>query len=171
MSAKSECNSLADTFETVRALSKSFISKIDEKDIHESIVINGKEMNSPYWIVAHLAWAEAFLILATLGAEESPEEEEKYDWLNEYGFGTKPAEVKTKPPLSEVIEAMDYIHERAMKHLRSLDDAFLDEKNKFNMTFGGKKDNRIAVHHAIRHEPMHIGQLTWFMKSKGMETF
>jgi hypothetical protein len=167
MITSTECSILADTFESVRSLSKRFLSMVDESLIHDTTIFNGVELNSPYWITAHLAWAEAFLILNTFGGEE----EAKYEWLNEYGFGTKPAEIKTKPPYEEVTKAMDYIHELAMKQLRNTEDSFLDQKNKFGMKFDGKDNNRIAVHHAIRHEPMHIGQLTWFMKSKGLPTF
>jgi hypothetical protein len=140
---------------------------VDESKINDALTVNGIELNTPYWITAHLAWAEAFLILNVLGGEEDA----KYEWLNEYGFGTKPSEIKTRPPYKEVKETLDYIHALAMKQLRSTDDSFLNEKNKFGMKFDGKDDNRIAIHHAIRHEPMHIGQLTWFMKSKGMQTF
>lgn len=167
MSNSTECNILADTFESVRSLSKRFLSMVDELLIHDTVIFNGIELNSPYWITAHLAWAEAFLILNTLGGEEDA----KYEWLNEYGFGTKPAEIKTRPPYTEVMAALDDIHIQAMRLLRNTEDSFLNEKNKFGMKFDGKDDNRIAVHHAIRHEPMHIGQLTWFMKSKGMPTF
>lgn len=165
MSTNTECIILADTFESVRALTKRFLSMVDESQVNETPVINGVELNSPYWITAHLAWSQSFLIIETLGGNT-----EKYDWLNEYGFGTKPAEIKTKPPYTEVIQTFEEVHTNAMNHLRGLDDAFLNEKNKFGMVFSGKDDNRIIVHHAIRHEPMHVGQLTWFMKSKGMPT-
>ncbi|MBS1493441.1 MAG: DinB family protein [Bacteroidetes bacterium] len=156
---------MADTFESVRALSKSFISKIEEKDIHENIVVNGKELNSPYWIVAHLIWAESFLLGNAIGNPMN-----KYEWLNEYGFGMNPKKIKSKPEYSEVLRVLDETHEEAMKYLRSLPDSFLDEANKMGINFSGKTDNRVVIHHAIRHEPMHIGQLTWFMKSKGMQT-
>jgi len=165
MSNNAECVILADTFESVRALSKSFISRIDAKDVHEKITVNGKELNSPYWIVAHLAWAEGFLLMSALGGKF-----DKYEWLDEYGFGTKPEEATTKPPYEEVLQILDEVHNAAMKYLRGLPDSFLDDNNKMGMRFSGKADNRIVIHHAIRHEPMHIGQLTWFMKSKGLPT-
>ncbi len=166
MSTNTECNILADTFDTARSLSKYFISRLDEKNIHDTLIINGVTVNSPYWIVAHLAWAESFLLINALGGEY-----DKQEWLNEYGFGSKPEEIKTKPPFEEVKKIMDEVHEAAMKHLRSLDDSFLSEKNKMGMNFSGKDDNRIIIHHAIRHEPMHIGQLGWFLKATGVETF
>jgi len=166
MSSNAECLALANAFESVRALSKSFIGMVDEKDVYENLVINNKELNSPYWIAAHLAWAESFLLITALGGEYN-----KHEWLDEYGFGSNPSEVKTKPSYEEVLKTLDEVHDAAMKHLRSLTDDFLDGENKMGMRFSGKADNRIIVHHAIRHEPMHIGQLTWFMKSKGMKTF
>jgi len=166
MASNSECLALADAFESVRTLSNSFISMVDEKDVHENLSVNGKELNSPYWITAHLAWAEAFLLITALGGEYN-----EHEWLNEYGFGTDPKEVTSKPHYTEVLKTLNEIHTAAMKHLRSLNNDFLNEPNKMGMRFSGKADNRIVVHHAIRHEPMHIGQLTWFMKSKGMQTF
>jgi len=165
MSNSTECNILADTFESVRSLTKRFLSMVDESQINDTPILNGIELNSPYWITAHLAWAESFLIYNALGGDTK-----KYDWLNEYGFGTKPANIKTRPPYTEVMQVFDEVHINSMAHLRGLDDSFLNVKNKFGMTFSGKDDNRIVVHHAIRHEPMHVGQLTWFMKSRGLPT-
>ncbi|MBS1514539.1 MAG: DinB family protein [Bacteroidetes bacterium] len=165
MAANTECIILADAFESTRSLTKGFLSRIQESLINDSIEINGAVLNSPYWITAHLAWAEGFLLLTALGSDF-----DKYKWLDEYGFGSNPAEIKTKPPYFEVKEIMDEIHAEAMKHLKGLNDEFLNEKNKMGIKFGDKDDNRIVIHHAIRHEPMHMGQLTWFMKSKGIQT-
>jgi uncharacterized damage-inducible protein DinB len=43
-------------------------------------------------------------------------------------------------------------------------DEELDKPNHINAAFGGKSDKRAVLKHAIRHEPMHIGQLSWIMK-------
>ena len=165
MASNTECNILADTFESVRSLSKGFLSRVDESLIHDTLIINGITLNSPYWITAHLAWAEGFLLLSAIGSDY-----DNHNWLDEYGFGMKPQDIKTKPPYEEVKSILDEIHGEAMKYVRNLNDDFLNEPNKMGMRFADKGDNRIIIHHAIRHEPMHIGQLTWFMKSKGLQT-
>lgn len=166
MKSQCEVQGYINAMNSVRNLSKSFLSMVDENDLHRCIEINGKTFNSPYWITAHLAWSEGLMLLTALGKDPK-----KHEWLNEYGFGTNPLEIKTRPPYNEALKVLDDVHNMSMENLNNMYDYELDEKNVMNMTFDGKKDKRISILHAIRHEPMHIGQITWFLKSTGKETY
>lgn len=156
---KSEVQTLLDAFESVRNLSKFYLSKLDRETIHYQLESNGTKFNTAYWLVAHLIWTERFLILQGIGGKDMADH-----WLDEYGFGSNPDEVKTRPDFDEILKLMDEIHAKAVEILKSTKDDQLDEPNHTQMTFGGKSDKRALLKHAIRHEPMHVGQISWILK-------
>ncbi|MBL8008387.1 MAG: DinB family protein [Ignavibacteria bacterium] len=153
---------LAETFESVRNLTKFYFSKVKPEEAEIRMVSGDVKFNSPKWIAAHLAWSENFLILQGLGGESSG-----IEWLEEYGFGSKEDDSKTKLTLEEALSALNLVHEKALKHIKSLTNEQLDEKNLIGANFGGNDSKRSVLNHAIRHEPMHAGQLSWFLKSRG----
>lgn len=155
---------LAETFESVRNLTKFYFSKVKPEDAEIQMVSGDVKFNSPKWIAAHLAWSEDFLILQGLGGESTG-----IDWLEEYGFGSKEDDLKTKLTLEEALSGLNLVHEKALKHINSLTNEQLDEKNNIGANFGGNDSKRSVLNHAIRHEPMHVGQLSWFIKSRGSE--
>ena len=161
---KSESQILADVYEKVRNLSKMFIKSIDQIDIHKQLEINGVKFNSAYWLIAHLAWTEHSLIVYGVGGQDM-----KLEWLEEYGFGTDPENVITKPPLEDVLKQLDDINAKAMEIIKGLSDEQLEEDNHLDFTIAGSKSKRNLIIHSIRHEPMHIGQLSWILKSNGIK--
>jgi uncharacterized damage-inducible protein DinB len=166
MQNKSEASVLLNVYENVRGLSKFFINNLGETDIHKVYELNGIKLNSIHWIIAHLAWTENMLILKAVGNDEMD-----MPWLEEYGFGSNPEEIKTKPDFTSLIATLDAIHERAVRILSGLTPEDLDSDNHLDFTFGGSKSKRNLIIHAIRHEPMHMGQLTWALKLGGKKTF
>jgi uncharacterized damage-inducible protein DinB len=166
MQNKSEASVLLNVYENVRGLSKYFINNLGETDIHKVYELNGIKLNSIQWIIAHLAWTENMLILKAVGNDEMD-----MPWLEEYGFGSNPEEIKTKPDFTSLIATLDAIHERAVRILSGLTPEDLDSDNHLDFTFGGSKSKRNLIIHAIRHEPMHMGQLTWVLKLGGKKTF
>lgn len=160
---KTEGEILADVYEKVRGLSKMFISGLKDVDIEKRLEINNVKFNSAQWILAHLVWTEHFLIIVGVGGENM-----NIDWIDEYGFGSNPDEVKTKPSKEEILKKMDEVHTKAVQIIRSLSDEQLEEDNNINANFGGSKNKRNVITHAIRHEPMHIGQISWILKSNGI---
>ncbi|MEZ4823207.1 MAG: DinB family protein [Ignavibacteria bacterium] len=70
--------------------------------------------------------------------------------------------------MEEVLKTMDEVHEKALTVIKNQTDEQLDEDNLFGESFGGSKSKRTLIIHAIRHEPMHIGQLSWILKSNGL---
>jgi uncharacterized damage-inducible protein DinB len=162
--AKTESRILAEAFESVRNLTKFYLSKINPEDLDIEMTSGEVKFNSPLWIAAHLAWAQEFLMLEGLGGKVTG-----IEWLNEYGFGSKPDEIKSKKTFDEIMLTLDSVHEKAMNHVKSLTDSQLDEKNPIGANFGGKDTKRAVLIHAVRHEPMHAGQLSWFLKSRGIK--
>ncbi|MDQ3022520.1 MAG: DinB family protein [Bacteroidota bacterium] len=162
--SKTEAQVLMEVYENVRGLSKMFITPLIDIDIDHRLEINDTKFNSAYWIIAHLVWTEHFLLVQGVGGEDM-----NIPWLEEYSFGTNPDEVKTKPPYEEVLKKLDEVHQKAVEIVKGLSDVQLDEENHVNASFGGLKNKRNVIIHAIRHEPMHIGQLTWILKSNGLK--
>lgn len=160
---KSESEILAEVYEMVRGLSIFYLSNLSKIDIDKRIEADGIKYNSAYWIAAHLVWTEHSLILNGIAGEDM-----KIDWLNDYAYGCDPDKIKNKPPIEEVLKTMDEVHEKALSVIKNQTDEQLDEDNLFGESFGGSKSKRTLIIHAIRHEPMHIGQLSWILKSNGL---
>ena len=166
MSNKSEAEILLNVYKNVRSLTKYFIGNLGNIDIHRSFEFGGKKMNSAHWIVSHLAWSENMLILNCVGNTDAG-----IPWLKEYEFGSDPEKVTTKLEMTELLQTLDTIHENAEKIIANLSADDLDSDNFLGFSFGGSKSKRNVIIHAIRHEPMHSGQLTWLIKAGGGETF
>lgn len=162
MTNKTEAQVLAEAFKSVRNLTKFYMQNLKEEDVHKQYKINGVKMNSAYWITAHLVWSEYMLIIEGLGGKKID-----IPWLNDFGFGSKDESKDNRPPYSEVLEKMDLVHEQAMNLLKSQTDEQLGEPNLVNATFGQSNEKRAVVRHCIRHEPMHVGQISWIIKASG----
>ncbi len=160
---KTEGEILAEVYEKVRGLSKMFISGLKDLDIDRRLEIDGIKFNNARWIMAHLVWTEHTLIVKGVAGEDM-----KIDWLNEYGFGTDPENITIKPDYEEILNKMEDVHAKAIQIIRMLTDEQLEEDNLMNASFGGSKSKRNLITHVIRHEPMHIGQISWILKSNGV---
>ncbi|RPI17772.1 MAG: DinB family protein [Ignavibacteriae bacterium] len=160
-----ESEVLANTFQSVRNLTKFYFSMFPEEKLHEEVCINGKTLNTAYWLAAHLVWTEHFLVLQGVGNTSMD-----IPWLKEFEIGSTPEKKDSWPSYSEVMETMDKIHEKAMKVIKELPDEELDKENFLGYTFGGVNSKRVMITHLIRHEPMHVGQLSWLLKLYGVET-
>ncbi len=161
---KTEPEILAEVYGKVRGLSKMFIGALKDIDVNQQLEFNNIKFNSAYWIVAHLVWTEHTLLVNGVGGEDM-----KIEWINEYGFGSDPDEIKTKPPFEEVIKKLDEVHIKAIEVIQGLTEEQLEEDNYMGASFGGSKCKRNLITHVIRHEPMHIGQLTWILKANGLK--
>lgn len=159
---KTESQILCEVYERVRALSKMFIASLKDIEVDNRLEINNTKFNSAYWILAHLVWTEHFLIVRGVGDKDM-----EIEWLDEYGFGTDPDKVKSKPPFEEILRRLDEVHAEAVKIISGLTDNQIEEDNHIGASFGGSKSKRNLIIHAIRHEPMHIGQLSWILKANG----
>lgn len=164
MTQKSESHVLADTFEAVRSLTKFYISKLENLDVKKQYTIDGIKFNTAFWITAHLVWTEHSLIIEGLGGKKMD-----IPWLEEFSIGSTTANKDTWPEYNEVLKRMDEVHDAAMNLIRSLSDEELDKPNLIGATFMRTNSKRAVITHAIRHEPMHTGQISWILKLNSVE--
>jgi DinB superfamily len=165
MSTKTEGQILAEAMDSVRNLTNFYFSQLDDKHLHTRFEINGVKFNSPYWITAHLVWSEHFLIVRGVGNKDM-----NIPWLDEFGFGSNPDEVNMDHDLDIILDKMDEVHTEAMKILKELPDEEIDKPNHINAVFGQKNTKAAVIRHCIRHEPMHVGQISWIIKMCGGKT-
>jgi len=163
MSHRTEAEILADTLDFTRGLNKWYLSLLKGTDMKHQFELNGIKLNSPLWIVAHLAWAENFLILQSTGGKPF-----EYGWLQHFTLGATPDESQL-PELKEALDAMKAIHEVSLAHIKTLTDAQLDEPTLTGVNFGVDSKRRV-IQHAIRHEGTHSGHLGWICKLQGVRT-
>ena len=132
-------------------------------DLHLRPGINGKTFNSAFWIAAHLAVSQNWLILrGTAGPFR------KFSWAKHFSIGSTPVPEALCPPWPEVRGVMDEVHQAALAHLSTLGDADLDRPHEALMELSGGNAMRDIVAHHILHEAGHAGQLGWLCKLQGL---
>lgn len=160
-----EAQILATTFDRTRGYSRWYTSKLKDFDPTRIFqTTEGTPLNSLYWLNAHLAWAEDFLILGGTHGKRLG-----IDWLERFGIDTNPAQA-AGPSFKEVLDTQKMVHEAAMAHFKSISDEMLNSTNAYNFTFGGNNDVRGVLIHAIAHEGVHAGHMSWLCKMYGVET-
>ena len=169
MDPKSELETLRNMVDVTRQLAHSALKKLEEKtqaELQTRFEANGKKLNSVYWLVPHMAWAQSNLILRSTGGP-NPE----LSWMKLFALG-KPAEEGENSgiPYEELYAGFKKVHQLSMDHLATLDPALLDSENKLNWEILGGKTMRNTIMHHIRHENNHIGQLLWLVNLHGGRT-
>ncbi len=157
---------LAQTMEQTRNLTLFYFNKLKDQDIHKQFVLEGLALNNAFWIMAHLAVTENFLLLHSIGAER-----EKISWARNFGLGSEIMEPENCPMFEEVKTVMNSVHAKAMNYVRSLTDEDLLKPTINGVNFGGEDSVKSTIMHAIRHEGGHTGQLGWLCKLYGIKTF
>jgi uncharacterized damage-inducible protein DinB len=159
-----QSETLANTFQSVRALTKFYFSRFPEDKLKEELKVNGVTFNTAYWLAAHLAWTQHFLIVQGVADKNL-----NIPWLEEFKISSTPEPKDSWPSFNEIMESMDKINEEAMNIIKGLTDEQLDEENYLGFSFGGVNSKRALINHCIRHEPMHVGQLSWLLKLNKVE--
>ena len=85
MTTCNEAHALAEAYADVRKLTRYFLSKTESIDPYKNLEVEGVTLNSLYWIMAHLAWAEHNILIEGLGKQAEP-----LPWLNDFAVGTTP---------------------------------------------------------------------------------
>ncbi|MGA2669152.1 MAG: DinB family protein [Ignavibacteria bacterium] len=160
----SESRIMADVFQGVRNLTKMYLSKLPNIDVKKRYEINGIKLNSALWITGHLVWSEHYLLIEGLGGKPVD-----IPWLDKFTLGATPTKNDDLPLLDEILQTLDKVHDSAISQLLLLPGDELEKPNLIGATFGGKNTKRAIIYHAIRHEPMHIGQLSWILKANGIK--
>ncbi|MFM1875217.1 MAG: DinB superfamily [Bacteroidota bacterium] len=157
---------LAQTMDETRNLTRFYAGKLKGENMHRTFEVNGFTTNSPYWILAHLCWAENMLLLQCMGHKGVD-----IPWLKDFKIGTaKGVKPSSEPALEEVLSALKEIHAISLDNLAKMSDAELDEDNALGVAFGENKSKRFMAMHAIRHEGTHLGQLSLIAKMYGKQT-
>lgn len=157
---------LAHTMNEARNLTRFYSGKLKGEDMHRQFEVGDYTTNTPFWILAHLTWAENMLLLQCMGHAGLD-----IPWLNDFKIGSvKKEKSASMPDLKEVLTAMKQVHEAALDHLSRMTDAELEEDNALGMSFGENRSKRFMAMHAIRHEAIHTGQLSLLVKMYGKAT-
>lgn len=159
-----DANLLADAFEATHGMTRYYTSFLKEADPFKEWEINGQKLNSLAWLIAHLCWAEDTLILKATGGERF-----ECKWLKHYGIGSDGTIHDPNISFKELLDTRKQIHEKAMKHLRTLTNDDLEKDNLIGLEFFGSKTIRGIIQHANRHEAMHVGHISWLAKINGVK--
>ena len=156
---------LSDTFQKTRDLTRWYLSLLKESDPHKRWEVNGMRLNSVLWLASHITWAENFLLIRGTGGEPVA-----LDWIDNYSIKSSGEIHHAEHNMKTVMTAMKEVHEKAMAHVLRLTDEVMEAENAVGFGFGGIKTNRMLVTHAIRHEAMHTGHLSWLCKINKVES-
>jgi len=159
-----EAQVLAYTMEKTREYTRFYLDKLKDQDLHRRFVCEGRELNTAYWLVAHIAVTQNGLLLMASGGPF-----EKFSWAKHFGRGGAGLPLSECPPISEVLETFDRIHAKAIAHIASLPDAALEGPNLTGIGIIGTTARDVVIH-AIRHEGLHTGHLSWLCKLYGVAT-
>jgi uncharacterized damage-inducible protein DinB len=153
-------NVLADQMDTSRELTRWYFSKLKETDPYLQFEIDGKKLNNWYWVLAHITWAEHFLIINGTGGTPLPEFED----LLAFSMGNGYTEANAKWQVKELMDLFKKVHAHAMEHLRTLTDEQLAEENNLGFSFSSDMSKKGTIMHCIRHEGTHTGHLSLLCK-------
>lgn len=160
----SEASILAHVVERTRQYNRMYLAGLKDVDPHREFVCEGKKLNTLFWLVAHLAVTENALLLRATGGPF-----EKFTWAKHFSVGSQGLPPSECPPYAEVWATYKAVHEKAMAHLPTLSDEALNGPNITGMALLGDTV-RDVITHAIRHESLHTGHISWLCKLYGVKT-
>jgi len=156
---------LADLMDHAHAFTLDHMERLRQKDLHHRFVVDGKELNSPFWILAHLAVSQNWLILRGTGGPF-----QKFGWAKQFTLGATPPAPAECPSFEEIFSTCQAVHELSMAHVGALSDEALRTPHMAMMKLGGGDDLKAVIKHHIRHESSHNGHLGWLCKLHGLPT-
>ncbi|QQS30022.1 MAG: DinB family protein [Sphingobacteriales bacterium] len=163
MQATGESAILADVLNSTRILTNYYLHKAQGLDFSKRFEVNGFTTNSIHWIVAHLAWAEYFLVLKAVGNHDSDVPE----WFDLFSIGAPFPALEEMPSYEEAFQAFKDMHLQSLELIKSVQPEELDQPNHLGIKFGGSDSKRMIIHHCIRHEGTHTGHLGWLLRMHG----
>jgi hypothetical protein len=161
-----ECQTLSSIIDDTRKLTLSLLSQLEDSNgFYNDFKLDDKHLNSAFWIMAHLSVTQNFLLLRSTGGETV-----KIPYARQFGMGAVPPSREECPPLEEVRGIFNLVQEKSVKHIQNLDPSQLNQINTTGFVFLGEDSIRSVIVHAIRHENMHSGHLSWLCKLNGLKT-
>lgn len=164
MSLSSEAMVLAHVMDRTRQYTLFYFDRLKDQDLHRRFVCEGKEFNSAFWLMAHLATTENGLLLRATGGPF-----EKFSWAKHFSVGGAGLPLEECPSITEVMDTLHAVHARSLAHVRTLSAEALESPNITGFA-GFGTTVRDVITHAIRHEGSHIGHLGWLCKLYGLKT-
>ncbi len=161
----SEAQFLADMMRHSHELTRSHLRKLESVDLHKRFEVEGYQLNSAYWLFAHMTVSQNWLILrGTLGHFQ------KFSWAKLFTIGSVPPPIEVCPPFDEVVAKMEEVDRLSVEHVANLDETALGSPHHamLQLPYGNTVRDIIKFH--VRHESMHNGQLSWLCKLHGIKT-
>lgn len=162
---KTQTQTLIETLELTRDLTKYYLTNLKGKDEHKVFEIEGKKLNSISWLIAHITVSENWLLLVCTGGEKV-----SIPWARQYGLGSEPPKKEDAPSFEEILNMFKLVHQKAINHVSKLTDEELAKPTTNGTNFGGEDSVGAIIKHAIRHECVHAGHLGWLCKLFDVKT-
>ena len=162
---KTEAQTLVETLELSRDLTKYYLKNLENQDIYKTFEVEGKQLNSILWLVAHITVSENWLLLVCTGGEKI-----SIPWARQFGLGSEIPKKEDCPPFDEIMTYFDDVHRKAISYVSQLTDEDLAKPTTNGVDFGGEDSVRAIIKHAVRHECSHAGHLGWLCKLFGVKT-
>lgn len=140
----------------------STLQHLAGQDLQHRFSVDGKELNSAFWIMAHLVGSQNWLVLRGSGGPFR-----KYSWAKHFGMGSSGMIPEDSPTLDEILTMYEAIHVDSMAHVSSLSDEQLSLPHHAMMELAAGSDVRTVIRHHILHESGHCGQLNQLCKLYG----
>lgn len=161
-----ESHTLATLVDRTREYARFYLSPLKGVDMHRRFSVDGKELNTAYWLVAHMAVSENWLLLRGTGGPF-----EKFSWAKHFNIGSTPPPMELCPPYEEVWAMFKAVHEKARSWVAGLGDEQLNAPHQAApLAIAGMHTVRDIIMHHCRHEALHTGQLAWLCKLHGIRT-
>jgi uncharacterized damage-inducible protein DinB len=163
---KTEGIILAETMHDARRLAIFYYKQLENVDIYKRFPIgeSGQFFNSVHWVMAHLAVTENFLLLHTIGGEKIP-----ISWARSFGLGSTGDSPNDSPSIEEILDVQRAVHKKSLEYVKSLSNEDMDQPTINGITFGTDDTRRSIIRHAIRHEGLHTGHLSWLCRLHGLK--
>jgi len=155
---------IAEMLDQSRKFNRFYISQLDPDRVHERYTLEGKLLNSAYWIVGHLVWAEVSLVLIQEGKQDLD-----LPWLKEFQIGKRDGNFETAPSWPELLGLMRTWHDKCLEFIRTQTPEDLATPT-YVAPARWDTVRKKAFYHCIRHESFHTGQLSWIAGVHGGRT-
>lgn len=163
--AKSETQTLVEMLEMGRGLTKYYLKKLEGQDIYKTFEIEGKQLNSILWLIAHITVSENWLLLVCTGGDKV-----NIPWARQFGLGSEVPAKEDYPPVEDIMAKFDEVHKASINYISTLSDDDLTKPTTNGMTLGGEDTISSIIKHGVRHECTHSGHLGWLSKLFDVKT-
>jgi len=157
--AKTETEVLVEMLEMSRGLTNYYLKKLEGQDIYKVFEVDGKQLNSILWLIAHITVSENWLLLVCTGGEKV-----NIPWARQFGLGSTVPSKADYPPVDEIMTMFNKVHTTAIKYISTLTEVDLAKPTTNGVSLGLEDTISSIIKHGVRHEASHAGHLGWLCK-------